>query len=622
MPDWTAELRRRLRGAGLGGALEADVMDELAQHLDDRYRELRARGESEADAQRVALEELEEGDALARGLRRARREKPDPVAPGAPRDGPFVGVLADVRIAVRVLARTPGFTLLAALVIMLGVGANTTIFSVVNTVLLRPTPGVRAPDELVAVYTSDYSGPRYGASSYPDYVAMRDAGVFSEVTVYSPRPLNVTIGERAVKVLGEGVTPGYFDMLGVVPVRGRFFTQEEDGVDGSGAVAVISHGFWQDRLGGDPSIVGRELRVNGAMVTVVGIVPSAYRGMLRGFRTDVWTPMSAPASIVGTGHDNRGNRGFAIVGRLPEGSALETVQARLDGLAAQLHAEYPDFWTDVNDRARVLTVVPENGARVPPQARGAALGAVAGLMTIVAIVLLIACSNVANLMLTRASSRMSEMGVRLALGATRGRIMRQLLTEAVLLAALGGTGGVLLAFWLTRAVNTVSLPVDLPMTIDIALDGRVLVFALLITVLTGIVFGLLPALQMSRAPAPMMKATAASARPRMRLRNTLVVVQVASSLVLLTFGSLFLRTLRAADAMDTGMTTENVLLMHVDLAAEGYSDAEAEQLLTQLRERVAALPAVQTVAMSAYVPLGLGWSRRGIVVDEYTPQPG
>jgi predicted permease len=621
MRDWRMEVRRRLASGGLPGAAEADIVEELAQHLEDRFTELRARGTNEADAERMVLEELEDETSLGESVRGTAGTTVAPVPIGIDvRESRLQGMVSDVRVGARMLRRAPGFTIVATLLIALAIGANAAIFSVLNAVLLRPLPGAADPAQLVAVYTSDFSGPRFGASSLPDVEAMREADVLAGLAAYSPRPFSVSIDGRAAQLLGEVVTPDYFQVLGVRPAAGRFFVADEAGAPGTSSVAVISHAFWQNRLHGAPDVIGRELRVNGLVLTIVGVADPAFQGMLRGVRGELWVPTSAPAALVGTHLDSRGSRGMLVIARLGGDATVAAVQQRLNALAARLHAEFPAAWTDVNDRSRVLTVLPESEARVPRAARNTVLGMFALLTVVVAVVLLIACSNVANLMLTRASARRAEMGVRIALGATRGRIVRQLLAESMLLAGLGGSVGLLLAWLLTRALASVRLP-GVPLALDVAPDGRVVVFALLVTLITGVLFGLVPALHASRAPAPLMK-DGLRAGVRMRTRNVLVIVQVAASVVLLAGGALFLRSLMAAQRVDIGIEADGMALMDIDLATEGHSPEQAQQFFTQLRERVAALPGVTSATLAQRVPLGMGWARRSIVVEGYTPGPG
>ena len=624
MRDWREEVRQRLRGARLGPAAEADIVEELAQHLEDRFAELRGSGVGDAEAERIAYAELEEEGVLAPRVRAtAPRSAPPPVPVGMESlRGRIASVWDDVRFGARLLRRAPVFTAVAMLVIALGIGANTAIFSVINSVLLRPMPGVESPGELAAIYTSDYSGPRYGASSYPDFEAIREAGVFASVGTYSPRPFSLVMGERSERVLGETVSANYFNVLGVQPAAGRLFTADEAGAPGTSSSVVISEALWREHFGGSRDAIGQPLRVNGQVLTIVGVASEAFRGSTRGIRFDVWIPLSAPEPIIGYDLASLGNRGLMLTGRLPAGTTVEAAQARLNVIAAQRFAAHPDFWTDVNNQARVLTVLEESDARVPQQMRSTVLGFFGLLMSVVGIVLLIACTNVANLMLSRASVRRAEMGVRIAMGATRGRIIRHLLAESLLLAGLGGVAGILLAYWLTSSVNAISLPVPVPFALDVALDGRVVAFAAGITLATGVLFGLLPALQASRAPAPMLRGSGYSGAPRMRLRNALVVVQVAASLVLLVGGGLFLRSLAAAQRVDVGFDPDNMALVSFDLETEGYSTEAAQRFYVDFEERVRALPGVTAVTMAEMVPLGMGWARRGIAVRGYTPADG
>ncbi|MGH7465341.1 MAG: ABC transporter permease, partial [Longimicrobiales bacterium] len=381
MPEWREEVRRRLRSARLGGAAESEVVEELVQHLDDRYAELLSRGEAEADARRLALLELDEEGSLGDRVRDAKRAESPAVAIGAAPHGSapdhaLRGVLADLRVGLRMLRRAPGFTIVATLVIALGIGANTAVFSVVNALLLRPLPGVSAPDQLAMVWTSDFSGPIYGASSYPDVEAMRESGAFMGIAVRRPGPFSIAINDGSVQVLGEVVSAEYFAVLGVRPAAGRFFLSEESGAQGTAPVIVISHAFWQKRLNGTPDIIGRPLRVNGQMLTIVGVAPPDFRGVLRGVRMDAWVTTASPTTVSIGDFTNRGHRGFLTVARLHENTTIEATQERLNGLATQLHAAYPSTWTDINSRSRVLTVLPESASRVPRQARGTVLGMV------------------------------------------------------------------------------------------------------------------------------------------------------------------------------------------------------------------------------------------------------
>ena len=534
----------------------------------------------------------------------------------------------DAKYGVRMLVKTPGFTLVAVLTLALGIGANATIFSVVNAILLRPTP-VNKPEELAALYTSDFSGPLYGTSSYPDYVDFRDrSDVFSGLVAYQFTPFSMTVGEASERVFGEVVSGNYFSMLGVRLARGRGFLPEEDRTPGTHPVVVISHALWQNRFGGDAALVGRTLVLNGHPFTVVGIAPEGYSGLLRGLRAELWVPMMMQKQALPGSDDltNRGSRSTFLMGRLKPGATLAQAQAQMDVVAGQLHEAYQQQWTDVRQQARVVTVVPEREARVFPGVRGAVLGFFALLMGVVGLVLLVACANVANLMLARASARRREIAIRLALGAGRFRLMRQLVTESVLLSLLGGGAGLLFAAWGTGLLMAFRPPLPFPIDLPLALDGSVLVFTFSVAVVTGLLFGLAPAWTASRHdPLSALKDEGTSATASLRkgrLRSAFVVAQVTLSLLLLVGAGLFLRSLRNATTIDPGFDPENLLITSVDLQLHGYDDAKGLAFYRDVADRLRALPGVEAVGLADGLPLSLGGMRRGITVGDYTPKPG
>ncbi|HSJ16352.1 MAG TPA: ABC transporter permease [Longimicrobiales bacterium] len=623
MREWLDAVEQRLRAARLDGAAERDIAEELAQHLADRYDELRRGGTSPEEARVLVLAELDEGDALAERVRQVVRTRPEPLPLGRPTfEGRIDGVLRDFRHGARALGRSPVYTLVAALVIALGIGASTVIFSVVNALLLRPAVGVHEPERLAVVYTSDYSGPRFGASSYPDIAAIAASGQgFEAIAAYTIQSFIVAGEGWRVNGLGEVVSANYFDVLGVRPALGRFFSAEESDAGPTAAVAVISHELWQSRLGGRPDAIGSTVRLAGEPLTVIGVAPRKFAGSMRGFGASVWVPLSAGRDLLGEDIANRGSRSFLTIGRLRQGMTVDRAQLELRVVAARLHAEFPEHWTDINERSREFTVLSEADARLPQQVRGAVIGFLGLLSAAVLMVLLIVCTNIANLMLSRASARRSEMGVRLALGATRGRIARHLLAESVLLAALGGTAGVLLAFWLTDVLGAFRLA-SVPVALDVPLDWRVLAFATGLTFATGILFGLAPALQASRAAAPLMR-EGPRATGGTRVRRGLIIVQVVASLVLLVAGGLFLRSLRVAGGLDTGYERErSIVLARFQLDMEGYTEERATAFYEQALERAGALPGTVSHTLVERVPLGTSWARRWIVVEGYQASAG
>ncbi len=534
----------------------------------------------------------------------------------------------DIRYAARTLAKSPGFAAVAVLTLALGIGANTAIFSVVNAILLRPTP-VHKPEELVALYTSDFSGPRYGASSFPDYVDFRDrSDVFSGLVAYQFTPFSMTVGEASERVFGEVVSGNYFSVLGVQPARGRGFLPEEDRTPGAHPVVVVSYALWQNRFGGDPALVGRTLVLNGHPFMVAGIAAEGYSGLLRGLRADLWVPMMMVQQALPGSADltSRGNRSSFILGRLRPGANLEQAQAQMDVVAGQLHQAYPRQWTDVQGQARVVTVVAEREARVFPGVRGAVMGFFALLMSVVGLVLLVACANLANLMLARASARRREIAIRLALGAGRVRLLRQLVTESLLVSLLGGVVGLVLAAWGSGLLMAFRPPLPFPLELQLTLDGSVLVFTFAVAVVSGLLFGLAPAWTASRHDllwALKEEGTPATASVRMgRLRGAFVVAQVTLSLLLLVGAGLFLRSLRNATTIDPGFDPKNLLITSVDLRLHGYDEAKGLAFYREVGDRLRALPGVEAVGLAGGLPLSLGGTRRGITISGYTSKPG
>ena len=538
-------------------------------------------------------------------------------------------LLQDVRYGLRMLVKNPGLTAVAAISLALGMGANTTIFSLINTAFLRPLP-VEKPDELVMIYTSDFSGPAHGSSSYPDYLEIRDkTGVLSGVLASSVQPLSMSSGGQTERVSGEIVSGNYFSLLGVKPVLGRNFLPEEDQVPGAHPVALVSYGLWQRRFGSDPNIVGQLLTLNGEPVTIVGVAPDGFPGLQRMFPVDLWVPMMTLSRLSG-GRDRlseRGSRWLALVGRLRPNTTVAQAQTSLTVLAGQLKETFGSAWIDVKGEGRRITVVPESKARVHPRIRGDVVGFMGLLMAVVGLVLLIACANVANLLLARATGRQKEIAIRLSLGAGRARLVRQLLTESILLSVLAGGFGLLIAFWTNNMLLAFKPPIAFPITLDLTPDVRVLGFTGVLSLLTGVIFGLAPALQTSRPDlVPALKDEAGAITTGQRgpgLRNAFVVTQFALSLLLLIGAGLFLRSLRNASSIDPGFDPDNVLTMSVNLQLNGYSEPRGKQFSRQLSDRLQELPGVVSATLSAFPPLNpLFGSRRRVFVAGYNPRPG
>ncbi len=527
-------------------------------------------------------------------------------------------LILDLRYGARMLMKKPGFTLISVITLALGIGANTTIFSFVNGLALRPIAGVKEPERLVGVYTSDYSSGLYGSSSYPDYADFRDqAEGFSGLAAYSGTTLTLTGGDEAERLRGAYVTGDYFDTLGVDPRAGRML-RAEDAAAGAAPVAVISHGLWQRRFGGDESVVGRTITLDRRAYTIVGVASESFRGLRLGAPPEFWLPMSA--ETVG----GRGDRGLQITGRLKPGVSLAQAQTQIATIGARLARAYPE--TNLGTLAapnepRPMSVVRES--RIGPQGQGTLWMVFGLLLAVVGLVLLIACANVANLLLARASARRREIAVRLAIGASRWRLVRQLLTESLLLALLGGGGGLALGLWSSELLPALFSPAEAG-GLDMSLDWRILVFTLVVSLLTGVLFGLAPALESSRpdlVPALKDGAESRGGRRRITLRQALVVTQVALSLALLIGAGLFLQSLSRALKFDPGFASQNLLIASLATRGAAMSEEQGQAFYRQALERIGGLPGVRAATLAYIAPLGGGGQRRGVQIEGYRPRP-
>ncbi|HEU4509153.1 MAG TPA: ABC transporter permease [Pyrinomonadaceae bacterium] len=530
-------------------------------------------------------------------------------------------IIKDIRYGIRSLLKRPGFTAIAVLTLALGIGANTAIFSAVNATLMRPLP-VRDPDRLLFVF----NGPAGNVFSYPDYTAYRDHNtVFDGMLAFGGITASLNSDDQTDLVAGAIVSGNFFDVLGVRAQLGRVITPDDDKVPGAHPVAVISHGLWQRRFGADPNILGRQLLLNGHNFTIIGVLPAGFDGLQLGVVRDLYVPMMQQATMrpprAGySGEMNpdllqvRGNRWLFTVGRMKPGVTPEQAQASLALIAKQLEEAYPKI-----NRNRGVSVYAFSESDNPSNRQQ--LSSVARLlMAVVGIVLLIACANVANLLLARSSARTKEIAVRLAIGATRWRVVRQLLTEGILLATIGGGAGLLLAWWATRSLRAAPPPQgSLLITPQFSIDTRVLLFTLGLSLLAGVVFGLAPALRASRpALIPALKDDAAAFFERTRtfgLRNLLVVVQVALSVVLLIAAGLFLRSLQQAQTIDPGFDAEKVVTLPLNINLLRYTKTQGREFYRQVIERVEAIPGVESASLARIAAVSGGSSVRSLLIE-------
>jgi macrolide transport system ATP-binding/permease protein len=523
-------------------------------------------------------------------------------------------MLQDIRYAIRVLAKSPAFAAVAVVSLALGIGANTAIFSLLNALLLRPIP-VQEPSSLASVFMTDQRNPGNLPLSHLNYKDVRDQNqVFSGMSAFTFAQLNWSHNSTAEQVPAQVVAGNYFSLLGVTMTSGRGFLAEEDLK--ATPVAVVSHGFWERSLGSDPAIVGQTLTFNRQPFTVVGVAPRGFTGTLLGGGPSVWVPMSMH-DLAQPGFDwyeQRRGLFLSAFGRLKPGVSVAQASANLRTVFAQLEQAFP-----TDNKGRSAGTVPLLDARLNQngQAGAPVVQISLILMTVVGLVLLIACANIANLLLARASRRRREIAVRLALGAERKRLVRQLLTESVVLSLVGGVLGILLAYWLLATLRAADLPLPIPVNDEIAIDSRVLAFTALLSVLTGLLFGLAPALQGSRPDVvPILKNENVPAGPGRRgiaglfaLRQLLVISQVALSLISLVAAGLFLRSLNGAHRIDTGFETRGVLVMAFNLGRDGYTPERGQLFYDRAIERAAALPGVVHASMAENPPLGGGFLR-------------
>ncbi len=517
----------------------------------------------------------------------------------------------DIRFGLRMLRKRPGFTFIAILTLSLGIGANTAIFSLVNTALLRPLP-IAQPERFVAL-SNTAAGRLFSTFSYPNYKDIQDrAAVFSGLLAYRFAPLSLSHDGLNERLWGYVVTGNYFDVLGLKPARGRLISLDDDRIRGGHPVTVISHQCWQQRFGGSAEIIGKEVIANGRSFTIIGVAPPGFSGTEVIAAPEMWFPMMMQAQLESGNDwlDKREVDNLFVQGSLKPGVSLAQAQAAIDAIAAQLEREFPNN----NEGRRVLIAQPGlmNGTMRAP-----VLGFASVLMVVVGLVLLLACANLANLLLARATERRREMAVRLALGAKRFQLVRQLLIESVLLACGGGILGCLLAWWLTGLATAYKPPMDVPANFALHLDRRVLLFAFVLSIVTGVVFGLLPALQATKTNlVSALKDEASFGTYRSSWwKNGLIVFQVALSLVLLIGGGLMLRSLQHTETVPLGFEPNNAIAVSFDLRLQGYDAAQGREAEKRLLERVRALPGVKAAGIADMIPVDLHFTSSSIFIE-------
>jgi predicted permease len=526
----------------------------------------------------------------------------------------------DVRYSLRMIAKTPGYAAIAILTLALGIGANTTIFSWINSTLLNPIPGLASPREVVSLSLGRGTASPF-PFTYPDFEMMRNGQQsFAGLTGCNPTAMSLTGKGKPERVWGAVASANYFDVLGVRPILGRGFLPEEDKKPGGAPVAVISYRLWQTHFGANPGVVGQTIEINEHPYTIVGVAPAVFQGSQTGLRSEIWVPVMMEQQLVPRNdllHDHH-YFWFVVLGRLKPGVQPEQAQEEMTVLVKREVQNYPEEHRGHDS----VTVSPL--WRSPLGANQFLSMLLPMLMTIAGLVLLLACANVANLMLVRSVARRREIAIRMSLGASRWRLVRQLLVESLLLAMAGGGIALIITFWTAGTFMKFVPAMDFPISLVVQEDRTVLLATFVISVLTGVIFGILPALRSSSAaPVVVLKEDAGSVSGglrKARLTSGLVVAQISLSLLLLICAGLFIRSFRMAQQINPGFNSHNLLIASYDLFTAGYSDASGAEFDRQLVAKLEALPLTQSVAISNRVPLGLGGGSSAVKPEGYVPQ--
>lgn len=532
-------------------------------------------------------------------------------------------LMQDLRYGLRLLAKNPAFTLLIVMTLGLGIGVNTVIFDVVNALLFRP-PAVRDSSRLLELWQRNPKASgleEYVPLTYPDYVYYRDHNqVFGGLLAFDGemRPVSWSRAGEGQVVQGQLVSGNFFSVLGVTPDAGRFFLTEEDQLAGGHLVAVLSRSFWKRQFADDPGVIGRTLVLNGGSFTVVGVAPSSFTGIIIGNEPDFWAPLSVTTQLTREKFFLTSDGSFWLfgVGRLKPGISPTQAQANLKILSNFIQQSHPQNHKDFEAATFRVNLVPE-------PFRGYVAAFTGLLMVVVGLVLLIACANAANLLLAQATGRRREMAIRAALGAGRGRLLRQMFVESSLVALGGGCVAILLAKWSIPALLALKPP-SLPIRLEIYLDWRVLAFTLAASIATAILFSIVPALRSAKMDASLTlkEEGPIGGRSSSRLRSALVITQIAVCLVLLISACLCLRSLVNAKSLDPGFDTRHVALAVLDPGSLGYSEAKGKIYYQQLRSRMEALPGVRSASLASHLPLAAANWTQEISIEGYKTSRG
>jgi predicted permease len=536
------------------------------------------------------------------------------------------GILQDLRYVLRTLLKSPGFAFVAVLTLALGIGVNTTVFSVINGMLLRPMP-VSHPEQITVLAVQQEGDKDFQLFSFPDYQDIRSqADSFTDVLAYRVSLVGLSVDGKGEHCIVSRVTGNYFTTAGIQPAAGRLILPSEGQTPGADPVLVLGYSYWQRRFGGDKNVIGKQAQMDGHPVTIVGVAPKGFPGMYAFLNMDGYIPLSADAGLGGNSPvaetwTHREQRSLQVIGRLKPGVDMKQTAASLQVVAQRLAEQHPE-----TDKGIRFSLFPERLARPEPDPDGTIPKISLAFTVLSVLVLLVACFNIANILLVRATGRQREMAIRTAIGAGWGRLVRQSMTESLLLAMLGGGGGLLLGWWASGFLSSLPLGTDLPIEFNFQPDLRVYLFTAVAVLLTAVVVGIVPALPLAKTDVNSVLREggrgASEGRQRNFMRSSLVVAQLAGSLLLLIVAGLFVRSLGQAEKLYLGFDPNHVVNVSLDIQEIGYQEPQGKEFYRSAEERIRALPGVISVAQAFSVPMGLISSADDVIPDEHPLEPG
>lgn len=609
---WLTKISLRFRSLFRRQTADGELDSELRFHLERQVAANMKAGMPLAEARLAALREFGSVEQLKEECRDERHTNY------------LHDLVHDARYGLRMLRKAPGFTAIAVLTLALGIGANTAIFSLVDSLLLRPLP-VKDPGQLAVIAFRQGHGPlltQFSAADLRD-IRAQSTDVFSDMLGYMFAFDGISLNGKADRAFTYYVTGNFFSVLAMKPYAGRLILPSEGQTPGADPVAVLAYAYWKTHFGGDPSIVGKRILVNAHPCTVVGIAPPEFHGLYPAPAAQLYLPFSMLGTFeAGWPKDLMSNRilqNLIVLGRLRPGVSIATANATLNVIARRLSDEYPE-----TNKGMSLSAYPERLARPDPSTAGTLIRIAALFLGLVALVLLLACANIANLLMVRATSRAREMAVRAALGAARSRLIRQLFTESILLALFGGVAGLFLGMSASRAIGSIDLHTPVPVSLVYGFDWRIFVYTFAAALLTGVIVGVIPALRASRTSISIAlhESGRSIAGGKNRVRTALVVLQVAGSLMLLVIAGLFTRSLGAVQHSSLGFDPHNLVNFTMDPSEIGYDETQGLAFYKSVLDRVRALPGVQSASLTSSVPMSNYGNNDYLKISDYQNPPG